>query len=180
MTTDPAEGCVASLPSVVRIGGLSRAQLFDAVRTSNVQLNQAAEALFADERFSTLAAERIVPIVARTVGELGFPAGAVYADLAARARELGCVECPLELGPHLRLQFAAQRDSDDGKPLTHDRAPPGSIAVASRPLDDLYDTPKGFYLRRLGDVLWLRGWRSSCDHVWSQEDVFVFARSDTA
>jgi hypothetical protein len=164
----------------VRIGGLSGAQLFDAVRRSGVQLNQAAEALFADERFTTLEREQVVPIVARTVRELGFPNGAVYADLAARARELGCSECPLELGPHLRLQFTVQRDSDDGKPLTHGRAPAGSIAVASRPLDDRDDTPKGFYLRRLGDVLWLRGWRSSSDHVWSPEDVFVFARSDTA
>jgi hypothetical protein len=35
--------------------------------------------------------------------------------------------------------------------------------------------PKGFYLRRIDGVLWLRGYRSGPAHVWSPDDRLVFA-----
>jgi hypothetical protein len=56
-------------------------------------------------------------------------------------------------------------------------APPGAITVASSPLDDSDETPKGFYLRRADGVLWLRRYWSSSGHIWSPEDVLVFARA---
>jgi hypothetical protein len=53
----------------------------------------------------------------------------------------------------------------------------GAITVASAPLDDRYETPKGFYLRHVGGVLRLRGYWSSPDDTFTPHDVFVFARS---
>jgi hypothetical protein len=52
--------------------------------------------------------------------------------------------------------------------------------VASSPLDDADETPRGFYLRRVEGVPWLRGYRSGPGHVWSPEDLFVFARGRSA
>jgi hypothetical protein len=86
----------------------------------------------------------------------------------------------MELGPHLRAQFLDQPDSADGTPLTHGRAPPGSITVASSPLDDRDETAKGFYLRRVDTVLWLRGYWSWPGHIWNPEDVLVFSRGTGA
>lgn len=157
----------------VRIGGMSPPELLRALRERGVRLNEAAEALFGDPRFTTLEQHHAVGIATLSVAELGFGEGATWGQIAARARESGLVECPLELGPHLRLQFENQPDAE-GMPSTRGRAPPGSITVASPPLDDTEETPKGFYLRRLGDALWLRGYRSWDGHVWSPEDVFVF------
>jgi hypothetical protein len=71
-------------------------------------------------------------------------------------------------------------DGADGKPLTHGRAPPGSITVASSPLDDSDETPKGFYLRRVDGVSWLRGYWSRPGHIWSPRDVLVFSRGSGA
>jgi hypothetical protein len=65
-------------------------------------------------------------------------------------------------------------------PATRHRAPAGSITIASSPLDDRDETPKGFYLRRVDGTLWLRGYRSSPAHVWDPEDVFVFSRARSA
>jgi hypothetical protein len=48
--------------------------------------------------------------------------------------------------------------------------------VASRPLDESEETPKGFYLRRNDGVLWLRGYWSHAGHLWSPEDLLVFSR----
>jgi len=164
------------VPSAVRIGGMGKAELLQALRERNVHLNHAAETLFDDRRFTLLGRRQVVEIASVSVADLGFEEGAAYAQLVARALEFGLVECPLELGPHLRMQFAGQPDVAGGTSTTHGRAPPGSITVASSPLDDADETPKGFYLRRVDGVSWLRGYSSWPGHVWSPEDVLVFAR----
>ena len=166
----------ASMPSTVTIGGMSKSELRTVLRQHDVQLNEAAEALFDDRRFTTRSRQQVVEIAALSIAELGFAEGATYDQLVARALESGWVECPLELGPHLRIQFLTQPDGADGRPLTHGRAPPGSITVASPALDDTEETAKGFYLRRVDVVLWLRGYRSWPGHIWSAEDVLVFSK----
>jgi len=163
------------MPSAVRVGGVGRLELLRALRDHDVQLNPAAEALFADERFVPLGDEQVVEIAARSVAELGFSEGATYDELVARARASGLVECPLELAPHLRLQFLDQPEGAFGAPLTHGRAPAGSLTVASTSLDERDETPKGFYLRRVDGALWLRGYWSWPGHRWSPEDVLVFS-----
>jgi hypothetical protein len=164
------------IPRCVRVGGLDKEALLDALRLHEVQLNPAAEALFADSRFTPMSQGRDVEIVALSVAELGFAEPVTYARLGARAFESGLVECPLELGPHLRLQFLEQPEGAAGAPSTPGQAPPGSLTVASAPLDDRYETPKGFYLRRIDGVPWLRGYWSSPGDVWNPQDVLVFAR----
>jgi hypothetical protein len=160
----------------VRVGGLDQDALLDALRLRDVRLNPAAEALFADPRFLPLGRSRDIEIAALSVAELGFAEPATYARLGARAAESGLVECPLELGPYLRLQFLEQPEGAAGAPSTPGQAPPGSLTVASAPLDDRYETPKGFYLRRIDGAPWLRGYWSSPADVWNLQDVLVFAR----
>jgi hypothetical protein len=166
------------VPSSVRIGGVSKRDLLLALREHDVQLNRAAEALFEDRRFVPLGRARMVEVMALSVADLGFGEGAPYARLTARALASGFVECPLELGPHLRLQLLDQAEGSSGAPATDHRAPPGSITVASVPLDGSEATPKGFYLRRVDGVLWLRGYWSHPDHVWRPEDVLAYARGE--
>ena len=162
------------MPGTVSIGGMGKSDILRAARERNVHLNTAAEVLFEDRRFTTLDRQHITGIVALSVAELGFGGGATYGQIAERALESGFFECPLELGPHLRLQFLDQPDA--AMPLTHGRAPPGSLTIASGPLDDADETAKGFYLSHVEGVLWLRGYWSWAGHVWSPEDVLVFGR----
>lgn len=168
------------VPSSVRIGGIDKRDLLRALRGRNVQFNQAAEVLFQDQRFTSLSRSRVVEIAALSVGDLGFGEGATYDQLTARALASGWVQCPLELGPHLRLQFLDQAEGSVGFPATKHRAPPGSITVASVPLDDHEETPKGFYLRRIDGVLWLRGYWAHPGNVWRPDDVLLYARDGSA
>jgi len=97
-----------------------------------------------------------------------------------RAAQLGLLLCPLELGPHLRLQFLEQPEGSVGYPPSQHRAPPGSITVASPELVQDECTPKGFYLRHIEGILWLRGYRSGPEHLWSPEDRLVFCCPEVA
>src|SRR5688572_26527241 len=124
------------LPSAVHVGGMDKRELLQALREHHVQLNRAAEALFEDRRFTLLSESKVIEIASVSVVDLGFGAGATYEQLTARALESGLVECPLELGPHLRVQFLDQPEGSAGFPATKHRAPPGAITVASTPLDD--------------------------------------------
>jgi len=164
------------VPNSVRIGGMDKHQLLQALRERDVQLNRAAEVLFEDRRFTPMSHSRVLEIAVLSVADLGFDEGATHDQLTARALASGLVACPLELGPHLRLQFLDQAEGSVGLPETRHQAPPGSITIVSVPLDDRDETPKGFYLRRIDGVLWLRGYWSPPDHVWSPDNVLTYAR----
>jgi len=165
-------------PVTVRIGGLDAPSLLHSLNRFGARLNRAASILFQHPHFTTLERPHVVDIAYRSVAALGFSEGATYRQIVGRALEAGLTECPLELGPHLRMQFPDQLEVP--ATATSGRAPPGSITIASCPLDDAEPTPKGFYLRSLGGVSWLRGYWSPHDHVWAATDVLVFSRAIVA
>jgi hypothetical protein len=165
-----------AVPSTVFIGGQDRAALRTALRVRDVRLNRAAETLFDDRRFATSGGQFPLHIACISVADLGFADGATYEQLTQRATNLGFSECPLELGPYLRMQMGRQPELPD-LPEAPPGAPPGSITIASRPIDEAEETPKGFYLRKISGVLWLRGYWAPTVHVWNPNDLLVFARS---
>jgi hypothetical protein len=171
--------CVSTLRTV-RVGGVSKLELLASLQTHGIELNRAGRTLFALDAFKTAETGARVPIVEIAVADLGFAQGATIARIHQRSAELGLSLCPLELAPHLRLQYPDQPEGDWGHPPSRHRAPPGSITVASPQLSDDDDVPKGFYLRRIKGVLWLRGYRSGAAHIWSPDDHFVFRRPDAA
>ena len=184
--TDPSDnqsfthsGIPANIPGplvhrLVTIGGSSKAQLLLQLATAGVELNEAAQALFASEQFHVQEATRSLATVELSVGQLGFPQGGTQPQLFERALSLGLELAPVELGPHLRLQYLDQPEGFWGHPETKHQAPPGSIQIASAPLSEDDQIPKGFYLRRIRGVLWLRGYWSDLQHVYQPTDRLVF------
>lgn len=174
-----AEHIYPDCPMVIRtvhLGGLTKAELIQELQSNSILMNESGERLFANDLFMTAETRSAVTTVELTVGDLGFPQGATIAELYARAATLGLGICPLELGPHLRLQYHDQPEGDWGKPVRHHQAPYGSITIASEPLTQDDDFPKGFYLRRITGDLWLRGYRCGPQHVWDADDHFIFIK----
>jgi hypothetical protein len=165
-----------SIPGTVTIGGLRKAELLVELRDRAISLNESAERLFASALFTTSPERYSISIAELAVEDLGFSRGATIGEIIDRAasRGLGC--CPLELGAHLRLQYLDQPEGFIGQPARKHQAPVGSITILSEPLDADDDFPKGFYLRRIDGVLWLRGYCSGADHVWVPDDRLVFQR----
>jgi hypothetical protein len=185
MTPESERQAVAVYPDcplvarTVTLGGMSKAELLAGFQSRGIQLNEAGRTLFAHGKFTTSPASFSLATVELAVANLGYERGATFAQIKARAAELGLMMCPLELGPHLRLHLLDQPEGHLGQPPSKHRAPPGSITVASDPLSDDYETPKGFYLRRIEGVLWLRGYWSAPDDIRSLDDRLVFCRPPT-
>jgi hypothetical protein len=160
----------------IQVGGVTKRELLAAFERNEIKLNDAARTLFAHDGFCTSETAYSVEIFELTAAELGHADGATIDRIFESAGEIGLTTCPLELAPHLRLQFLNQAEGSVAQPATRHQAPPGSITVASKPLTEDVDVPRGFYLRRIEGALWLRGYFSGKEHVWRPEDHFVFLR----
>lgn len=164
----------------IRVGGARKSELLSQLQRAGICLNEAAHALFADDRFTTSEVSSVIEIAELSVASLGLHNGATFARIVEQASRMGLSLCPLELAPHFRLQYTDQPEGFLGQPPSQHCAPPGSITVACTPPADDEGTPKGFYLRRIEGALWLRGYRSWPGHLWNPEDVFAFSRRHNA
>ncbi len=158
----------------VSVGGLSRAELRSALAARGVLLNDHAETLLAARDFDNAA--RVITVTETTVATLGRPEGATLSEIFELARVQGLTFCPVDTGPYLRLVLDKQAASADSV-LSAGKAPDGALSVASKPLSDDVEYPKGFYLRVVDGQMWLRGYRCDEDHVFSPSDRFVFRAS---
>ncbi len=163
----------------VVVGGLTLPELLLELERNAVSTNEAGRQLLASDRLVLPAQPLAVETVELSVEQLGFPHGAPYAAVVERATELGLKPCPLALAPFLRLQHLRQPEGARGEPDRRNRAPAGALTVASEWRAEDEAAPRGFYLRRIQGVLWLRGYRASSDHVWDAEDRLVFAAAES-
>lgn len=161
----------------VEVGGLTKSQLIQKLQQCSILINEYGERLLADDKFTTSETKYSILTVELTVEALGFPDGADLAQIFKKASELGLELCPLELGPHLRMQYLDQPEGYSGHPLQRQKAPSGSITIASEILTEDDDFPKGFYLRRINGELWLRGYRADHLYIWNPGDHFIFCKT---
>jgi hypothetical protein len=171
MSVSPAD---PAPPRVVRCGAVSRVDLLERLARAGVNLNDYARILFESDGFVTSGEAFTVSIVETSPAGLGLAVGMTLPRIVDAAMARGLRPCPLELGPHLRLQYLDQAEPATVRPQDRNRAPLGSLTVVSAPLVDEDDFPRGFYLRRINGTPWLRGYRCSMDFEWQPEDRLVF------
>lgn len=164
----------SSISLELRVGELSRSELLTALKESEVLLNASANVLLNSAAFDRQKLESF-HVLQLTVGQLGFDDGATLPSIFAKAQEAGLSLCPSITGPYLRLAMTSQAPAPDSV-MSNGSAPSGSITIASAPLRDDDDFPKGFYLRAVNDVLWLRGFLATERHIWSRNDCFAFKK----
>lgn len=176
--SDRADPTYSPICRTIRVGGISKHELLAQLLDAQIQLNEYARVLFAHEMFITAPTVVEVQIVDVSVADLGFSAGANIVQIYERAAAVGLSLCPIELAAHLRLQYTDQPEGHLGQAPSQHQAPPGSLTVAACEISNDDTAPKGFYLRRIEGVLWLRGYCSGPDHMWSAADRLIFCRKD--
>jgi hypothetical protein len=159
---------------VVAVGGMTKGELLDRLRSNSIALNRYAEMIFDSDCFTTSKEKSRVSTIELEVQGLGFPQGATLADILATAATAGLGCCPLELAPHIRLQYVDQPEGATGQAARPHQTPPGAIIIVSAPLEEEDDFPRGFYLRRIDGVLWLRGYCAPITHIHAPDEHFLF------
>ncbi len=158
----------------VRFGGASRVDTMDLLQSAGVQLNAYAETLLAHPIFDS-PPEEMVRVTQRTPADLGLSQGGTLTEIleAGRAHDLRPV--PLAAAPTLRLMTLSQEGAPDSV-LSAGRPPTAAIHIASEPVSEDDEYPKGFYLRVVDGVPWLRGYRSDATYVMEPDQEYFFAR----
>ncbi len=159
----------------IEFGGLRKTELLAKLKNSSILLNEYANIILSSNLFTTSKTKQIVSVIEISINDLGFSDGANLAEVRNRARALGLLECPIELGPYFRLQYL---DQVEYKEISKNKAPKGSLTIISKPLLDSDDFPKGFYLRRINEKLWLRGYICDMEHKWDPFDMLAFLVSE--
>ncbi len=157
----------------VRCGGESEGELLQQLHDAGVQLNDHARTLLWNMK-AEAPLSQTVSIVIRTVQDLGLAEGGTMDQVFAAAATHGLLQCPLGIGPYLRLAMLDQSNASDSI-LSAGRAPTDAIHVASPPPSEDVEYPKGFYLRVVDDQPWLRGYRCDETYLWGPEQKWAFA-----
>ena len=152
-------------------GGMSREELLARLERRGVQLNESARTLLAHRCFDVRAPERL-EVLPRSLAELGLTRGGTLPEIFAAVRAGGFAPLPVDAGPYLRLTLVSQAQAPDSV-LSAGRAPAGAIHVLAEPLSTDHEFPKGFYLRVVDGVTWLRGYRCDDEYVWPADSVFA-------
>ncbi|WP_427051623.1 helicase [Paenibacillus sp. TC-CSREp1] len=164
---------------IVEVGGLTQTQLQHKLQQCSIQINEYGKTLLTSEKFIMSHTKKRLQTVELAVKHLGFRDGAATLQLFQTAVDLGLQLCPMELGPYLGIQYLDQFEVNIATSAKENQAPPGSVTIASKPLTEDDYFPKGFYLRRINDELWLRGYVADDLHVWNPDDRFIFCRADS-
>jgi len=159
----------------VTIGGLVRAQLQHRLVRTGVQLNEYAKMLLAHRVFDEIVPVQELTVVSRNLQQLDLDAGATLPQIFDRAISHGLQLCSPITGPYLRLAYLTQSTSSDSV-LSAGKSPVDSLTIASSALGD-EEFPRGFYLRVVDGVPWLRGYRCDDTHGFSLDDTFIFQLS---
>jgi hypothetical protein len=143
-------------------------------------LNTLAVDALTNECVDTAKTSSVVQVVFASLEDLGLLEGGYLSAAIDAAASWGYELCPPDLGPHLRLAYLSQPEAPGKlKPAKH-RAPPGSITVVDqRPPEDGTDY-RGFYIRRIEGVPWLRGYTSWSGHLWQPNDILAFVAPESA
>ncbi|WP_039977301.1 hypothetical protein [Vibrio jasicida] len=150
----------------VEIGNHTNAELLQELKKQHIQLNSFALQLFEDQMIQTKQRVQTLSLSITTPSDLGAPFGATLAELLEHPALKGLEPCPLAVAPYLLLQ---------GISLTKDEY----ITLASLPLAQEETYPRGLYLRKRDDGVWLRGYRCDDAFIFPPSMKFVFIDAKT-
>ncbi|MBU8764014.1 hypothetical protein KM868_10965 [Micrococcus luteus] len=143
------------------------------LQRAGVQFNDSARALlFHPALARDLQASRSVHLVERSLADLGLPNGGTLPQLRQAVLAASLAPCPPAVAPLLRLRTLDQVNAPDSV-LQHGRAPDGSVHVLSPSLSEDPGVHRGFYLRAVDGVPWLRGFMCDDLHLFSAEDRWI-------
>ncbi|MFW0118791.1 hypothetical protein ACN08Y_02545 [Rothia sp. P5764] len=148
-------------------------ELAEQLVATGVQTNKYAQVLLESNYYDPAVSGRFtVELV--NLSDLGFDEPATLQHVYERAQATGYCLCPLELAPYARMQWLEQAQSKTSILSGTHSMPDSAVNVATPVLSEDHTFPKGFYLRVVDGVPWLRGYRCDDTYLFPLESCFMF------
>lgn len=148
----------------IKIGGITKTQLLKKLSEASVQFNKYAEILFEHPQFMPTEKIENKKLVKVNLADLNLSNPCSFQEIINHASALNLKLCPLYLAAFLRLEYL---DQPTGPYLT----------IASNNLSKDENYPIGFYIRKLDNIFWLRGYNVDGVCEWPTENEFVFIKT---
>lgn len=132
-----------------------------ALKSAKCKVSDYANDLLGKPAFTLASEPTEVDLVVRSVKELGFEGNATYAQICAKAVELGLELCPAEVGPALRLAYNDQPRDE-------------WLRIAMEAITGSGGDRRIFDVGHDGDGLWLDWNGGHPGSVWDPDFRFVF------
>ncbi|MFC6102037.1 hypothetical protein [Olivibacter domesticus] len=149
---------------------LDKTSLFKLLSENQILLNNYALTLLDNLQFNFERKDSKIVVTELSLADLNFSIPVNYMEIAGAIVDFGFKHCPAGLAPYIRLAYTDQINSIKDSKNQH---PPDSILIFSKPLSNKEDFPKGFYLRKIKNQLWLRGYICAEDYKWSSDTRII-------
>jgi hypothetical protein len=134
----------------------------DALDAAKIKIGDAADEILGRPAFPYVRGKTDLELTVVSAAELGVESESALADVYNRARQLGLVLCPAEVGPQLRLDY---RDQPLGE----------SLIIGMEPVNTYNGDPTILALMNFGTGLALVGSDGRAEFMVRRHLLFVFA-----
>lgn len=157
----------------ITIGGISKEELISLMKEKNILINPLGEKLLESDLFQVTKERQPIDLTEISLIELGLTDGkAGLLKVIKQAENVGLKICSPDVAPFLRLAYFEDINSH-GTEKKH-KTPDGAVTVVSEILDEDVYFPKGFYLRKIDNDYWLRGYICDYEHTFDPNEKFIF------
>ena len=158
----------------VKIFPVEKSKLFDYLEKNRIMVNESCRRYILHENFKFSEREFTKQIIITTLEEMGFTKPCTLMEIFRKAKSIGYDLCDYNLGVYLRLAFLNQVNSKNSILSGQHKSPNSSIQVVSNPVEEDDEFPKGLYLRKVDNQLWLRGFRCDFLHEFEISNEMAF------
>lgn len=157
----------------ISIGGILKEELISLLKEKNILINPLGEKLLESDLFHVTRERQQIDLTEISLIELGLTDGkAGLLEVIRQAQNVGLNICSPDVAPFLRLAYFDDKNSH-GTEKKH-KTPDGAVTVVSEILDEDVHFPKGFYLRKIDNNYWLRGYICDYEHTFEPNERFIF------
>lgn len=155
------------------VGELSKEELVHSLKEMNILINPLGKQLLESELFEVTKERKKVVLTELSLLELGLVADeANLLGIIKRAEQVGLEVCSPDVAPFLRMVYFDDKGSHGFK--KEYKTPDGAVTILSKILSEDVAFPKGFYLRKVDEDYWLRGYVCDYEHQFSLDETFIF------
>ena len=158
----------------INIFPIIKREIFKLLQDNDIYINDYCKKYIEHDKFNFSEIEEERKIIITTLEEMGFRESVTLPEIMGKAKELGYKLCDPSAGVYLRLAYKSQKNSNNSVLSGQHKSPDSAIQIVSEQLESDFEFPRGLYIRKVDNKLWLRGFVCDDEHKFSLDNEMAF------